>query len=115
MLLHIESDRMNRWGISAHVELMVRKRDKKCVYCRAPFKQHIRGRGGRVKIATWEHIDNDGGSSEHNVALCCGACNSSKGTKALGEWLRSEYCRKNNINPRRVAPVVRNWMKRRSR
>lgn len=101
---------MNRWGISADVELMVRERDKKCVYCRTAFKRHVRGRGGRVKIATWEHINNEGGSSEHNVALCCGACNSSKGTKALAEWFKSEYCKKNKINAGSVAPFVRNWM-----
>lgn len=71
--------------------------------------------GGRAKIATWEHIDNDGDSSDRNVALCCGACNSSKGTKTLAQWLESGYCKKNRINGRRVAAIVRNWMKRRSR
>lgn len=106
---------MNRWGIAADVEGMVRRRDKRCVYCGARFKQHLRGKGGRVSIATWEHIDNEGDCSGSNVVLCCGACNSSKGTKTLAEWLESEYCKKKKINERRVAPVVRNWIKQRSR
>lgn len=103
---------MNRWGITAAVQETVRKRDRKCVYCRAAFKRHVRGRGGRAHIATWEHIDNEGASSEHNVALCCCACNSSKGTKALAEWFKSEYCKKNNINAGSIAPFVRHWIER---
>jgi hypothetical protein len=105
---------MNRWGITVAVQERVRVRDKKCVYCRAAFKRHVRGRGGRVRIATWEHIDNDGDCSDRNVALCCCACNSSKGTKALAEWLESEYCKARRISARRVALVVARWLKRRT-
>lgn len=106
--------RANRWGITVAVQETVIDRDKRCVYCHTRFKQHVRGRGGRVRMATWEHIDNEGNSSEHNVALCCCACNSSKGTKALADWFESEYCKAREISTRSVARVVRSWMKRRS-
>lgn len=107
--------RASRWGITVAVQETVIDRDKRCVYCHTRFKQHVRGRGGRVHMATWEHIDNDGDCSDRNVALCCCACNSSKGTKTLAEWFESEYCKERKISASRVAPVVRNWIKRRPR
>jgi len=73
---------MNRWKIPAHVEEIVLHRDKKCVYCRVAFKKYVRATGRRIAIATWEHIDNNVRNKKaDNIALCCGACNSSKGNK----------------------------------
>lgn len=106
---------MNRWGTPADVEAAARKRDKNCVYCGVVFKRYAPGIGGRTRMATLEHINNNDVKSPSNVVMCCGSCNSSKGTKTLAEWLESEYCKKNKINEKRVALVVRNWIKRRSR
>lgn len=42
--------------------------------------------GSRKTVATWEHIINDASIvTRENIALCCVACNSSKGTKRLLE------------------------------
>lgn len=96
------------------MERDVLQRDKKCVYCRAAFKKYLRATGRRINIATWEHIDNDvKNKTVANVARCCGACNSSKGTKELAAWLASEYCKENDISARTVAPVVKNYLKSR--
>jgi hypothetical protein len=58
-------------------------------------------------MATWEHIVNDARMiSRENIARCCVACNSSKGTKRLSDWLESEYCRKRGITRDSVAEVV---------
>jgi hypothetical protein len=35
------------------------------------------------------------------------ACNSSKGTKKLSEWINSKYCKNKGINKNTVAQVVR--------
>ena len=41
-----------------------------------------------------------------NIALCCIACNASKGAKDLAVWLESKYCITRGINERTVALVV---------
>lgn len=105
---------MNRWGIPPHVEEEVLRRDKKCVYCGVAFTQYVRASRRRIKIATWEHIDNDvDNKTVANIALCCGACNSSTGTKELAAWLASQYCKENAITAKTVASVVKNRLKRR--
>jgi hypothetical protein len=35
------------------------------------------------------------------------ACNSSKGTKKLSDWIQSSYCKKRGINKDTVAQVVK--------
>lgn len=107
---------MNRWGIPPHVEEEVLQRDKKCVYCGAAFKKYVRSTRSRLAIATWEHIDNDiENKTAADVARCCGACNSSKGTKEVADWLTSEYCKRKKISAK-IAPVVKTYLKsRRSR
>lgn len=57
---------------------------------------------------SWEHIVNDVRIvTKENIALCCRACNSSKGVKPLVVWLESAYCKRRGINRRTVAAVVR--------
>jgi 5-methylcytosine-specific restriction endonuclease McrA len=83
----------NKWNIPKELEEKIRKRDKSCVYCHKEFKNTHKDR------VTWEHIDNNEKNiSEENIVLCCGSCNSSKGTKSLKEWLDSDYCKKLGIN-----------------
>jgi hypothetical protein len=102
---------MNRWKIPDWLEHKVRKRDKLCVYCHIVLKEYPHARGVPRNKATWEHMDNDDLRSATNIVRCCGACNTSKGTKGLIEWFESDYCKKRNINERTVLPVVRNWLR----
>ena len=104
----------NKWDIPQTLEDKIRKRDQQCVYCGVAFKKCLPGSGGRKRTATWEHIDNDAKNiSEHNIVLCCSACNSSKGAKRLIAWLEAPYCTdlKRNINRNTVAPVVKRWLR----
>jgi hypothetical protein len=56
---------------------------------------------------SWEHIINDATIvTRDNIALCCVACNASKGAKDLSEWLNSRYCEVNGITPQSVAPII---------
>ena len=64
--------------------------------------------GSRKAVATWEHIVNDASIvSRENIARCCFACNSSKGTKKLSDWMQSSYCQERGISKETVAEVVK--------
>jgi hypothetical protein len=98
---------MNHWGIPDWLEKEVKSRDKACVYCGTQMSEQIPPRGPRKDVATWEHIINDASIvTRENIARCCAACNSSKGTKRLSDWLQSSYCKKRGINNDPVAEVV---------
>jgi hypothetical protein len=97
---------MNRWNIPDWLEREVKDRDTHCVYCRVEFGSVYDH--GRRSIATWEHIVNDARIvTRENIARCCVACNSSKGTKGLSDWLESDYCRERGITRETVAEVVK--------
>jgi hypothetical protein len=99
---------MNRWGIPAWLEKEVRDRDKVCIYCGIRMIEQIPPRGSRNAVATWEHIINDASIvTRENIARCCFACNSSKGTKKLSDWMKSNYCKERGINKDTVAEVVK--------
>ena len=99
---------MNRWGIPDWLEEEVRARDKTCVYCCVQMIERAPPGGHRRAAATWEHIVNDASIvTRENIARCCAACNSSKGTKDLSDWMQSSYCDKHGINQDTVAEVVR--------
>jgi hypothetical protein len=99
---------MNNWGIPDWLEKEVRERDKACVYCGIQMIEKMPQRGPRIAVATWEHIINDASIiSRENIARCCVACNSSKGTKKLSDWLQSSYCKKRGLNKNTVAQVVK--------
>jgi len=99
---------MNRWGIPKWLEEKIRARDKTCVYCGVPLLEVVSAGSSRRAMATWEHIINDASIvTGENIARCCAACNSSKGTKALPDWIHSNYCKKNGINEHTVAVIVR--------
>jgi hypothetical protein len=105
---------MNKWGIPKSLEQEVRARDRDCVYCCVKLREPS-AKGDRKHNATWEHIDNDRWDDKTimsiNVARCCHACNSSKGTKPLREWLASPYCKARNINQNTVASVVKRFLR----
>ncbi|PYU14506.1 MAG: HNH endonuclease [Acidobacteria bacterium] len=105
---------MNRWKIPDWLEHKIRKRDKRCVFCRTPMKELRHARGVSRSKATWEHLDNNvRHRTETNIVRCCGACNSSKGAKKLVTWFQSDYCKEKNINARTVSPIVKSWLRRR--
>jgi hypothetical protein len=96
---------MNRWKIPNWLEQEIIQRDRSCVYCGVRFGLS----DGRIASRpSWEHIVNDARIvTRENIALCCRACNSSKGVKSLVVWLESEYCRRLGISQSTVAAVVR--------
>jgi hypothetical protein len=99
---------MNRWGIPAWIEEKVKDRDKACIYCGIKMIEKMPPTGPRNAVATWEHIINDASIvTIDNIARCCFACNSSKGTRKLSDWLESDYCKKHGINKDTVASVVK--------
>jgi hypothetical protein len=102
---------MNRWNIPDDLEKKIRKRDKLCVYCRTKLREYPHTSGVPRNKATWEHINNNDLRSAINVVRCCGACNSSKGTKKLLDWFESEYCKKRDINKKKVRAAVKNWLR----
>jgi len=103
---------MNRWGIPAWLEEEVKARDKTCVYCGVQMLEKVRLDGSRRSIATWEHIINDATIvTRENIARCCTACNSSKGTKNLTAWMQSNYCNMHGIREDTVAEVVKEALK----
>jgi len=68
----------------------------------------ISGRISPKAVATWEHIINDARIvTRENIARCCVACNSSKGTKKLSDWIESSYYKERGINRDTVADVVK--------
>ncbi|MHC1741887.1 MAG: HNH endonuclease [Syntrophobacteraceae bacterium] len=99
---------MNRWDIPDWLEQEVRERDKACVYCGILMIDRMPVRAPRKAVATWEHIINDASIvTRENIARCCVACNASKGTKKLSDWLQSSYCKKRGINEGSVAGAVK--------
>ena len=90
----------------------VKERDKTCVYCGIKMIEKKPSNGTRKTVATWEHIINDASIvTRENIARCCVACNSSKGTKMLSDWLESAYCKKRGINKDTVAEVVKSMLR----
>jgi len=99
---------MNSWGIPDWLEAEVKKRDKTCIYCGIQMIEKMPRFGPRKAVATWEHIINDASIvTRENIARCCVACNSSKGTKKLSDWLQSHYCQKHEITKDTVADIVK--------
>lgn len=96
---------MNNWKIPENLEIEIIKRDKVCVYCGVKFGT---SKNSKKIQASWEHIINNAKIiTRENIARCCIACNSSKGTKILSEWINSKYCKEKGINKDSVSEVVR--------
>jgi hypothetical protein len=96
---------MNRWGIPEWLEREVKERDRSCVYCGVVFSLTNKDRRSKP---SWEHIINDARIiTSENIALCCIACNASKGVKLLVDWLNSKYCKRRGITANSVAEIVK--------
>ncbi len=107
----------NRFGIPENVLSEIRARDKSCVYCRKTMIYPYRT-NNRADSATIEHLNCDGPFywcdklEAHDIVICCGACNSSRGAKTLAEWFNTRYCVDRNINANTVAAPVRSYLQR---
>lgn len=100
---------MNRWNIPDWLEREVNERDRNCIYCQIKFRS---SKKTKKSLPTWEHIVNDEKIiTSENIARCYFSCNSSKGTKKLSDWLKSDYCKKHRIIQDTVAKVARNILK----
>lgn len=103
----------NQWGIPKWLETEVKARDKYCIYCGVRFCKASSRESCRKTMATWEHIINDTRIvTRENIARCCVSCNSSKGTKLLADWMRSDYCKKKGINQHSVADIVKKALRK---
>lgn len=99
---------MNIWDIPDWLDNEVRVSDKSCVYCGIEMLHRVPRGSPRKAAATWEHIINDARIvTRENIALCCSACNSSKGQKTLAVWLQSTYCTARGVNENTVAQIVK--------
>src|SRR6476646_776968 len=93
----------NQFGIPEEVERRLRVRFKGCAYCGTAMQAHPGVKGCPTDKATIEHLNRKGpfrwskGLREDELVLCCGACNSSRGTKLLALWFNSSYCREKGI------------------
>ncbi|MGB5918681.1 HNH endonuclease [Arcobacter sp.] len=95
----------NNWNIPLWLELEVRQRDKRCVYCGIEFTS---SKVSKKTAPSWEHIINDAKIiTRENIALCCCSCNASKGQKELSIWLESKYCQEKNINKDTVSLIIK--------
>jgi hypothetical protein len=98
----------NSWKIPLWLEKEIIERDKVCVYCGVQMVDKIPPKGSRKTVATWEHIVNDATIiNRENIARCCAACNSSKGTKNIVTWLQTRYCQEKGITESTVAEVIK--------
>ena len=88
----------NTWGIPEWLERKLLKEIRYCVYCGVALREYHHRKSTPGEAGTWEHIDNDGPSTEENVVRCCGACNKSKGRKELRAWFSSSYCVRKGIS-----------------
>jgi hypothetical protein len=106
----------NRFGIPQDVECRLRQNFKVCAYCRQAMKVYAGVGGCMIDRATIEHLNRHGpfywwtGLKEEELVLCCGRCNSSRGTKRLEDWFRSRYCVENGISVTTVAEEVRQYL-----
>jgi len=105
----------NKFGIPNNELLKIHARDKKCVYCHKlminPFDS-----SNYSDSATIEHLSpfkpfywNEGMKIE-NIAICCGSCNSSRGSMRVLDWFKTKYCTTRNINANTVADPVKKFL-----
>ena len=104
----------NRFGIPADTEQRIRARDTTCVYCGKVYSPR-----SRRDMPTIEHLNEnppfywEDGLKEEGLAICCGSCNSSRGSRKLRDWFRTPYCleRVKPIDATTVAPAIRRYLR----
>ena len=92
------------------------RRDIDCVYC---HKKWGKDKCDSISIEHLNHkLEWDSVRSfiQENkpvreiIALCCGSCNSSRGSKSLRSWFNTPYCIRNKITSSNVALVVKKYL-----
>lgn len=107
----------NGFGIPENLLSEIRARDKACVYCHKTMIYPYLARNSS-DCATIEHLNFDGpfywrdGLRAHDIVICCGSCNSSRGAMKLEDWFKTRYCINKNINANTVAAPVRSYLQR---
>jgi len=107
------------YGITKKEIILIRNRDKTCVYCHKLFNlEH--SQNSRKDWDTIEHLNHkqdwDSVRSYHEenkpvseiVSICCFTCNSSRGSKSLNDWFKTVYCISKNINYKTFTDIVKN-------
>ena len=113
---------ITKFGILQQQLDAIVERDKDCVYCHkimiSPY--NTTKRADSVTIEHLNHRADWNSVQDFNsrnlpvypiIALCCGACNSSRGSKPLLTWFQTSYCKNRNINPDSVSEVVKEYIK----
>jgi hypothetical protein len=104
----ISKQTWKKYHISDEIRKILESRDKECVYC------HISFGSGKAKDSV-EHIENETWKKNPaelgDLAICCLACNGSKGTYNLLEWFEKPYCKSKNIHKETVSPAIKEWIK----
>jgi len=106
----------NKFGIP-DVLSEIRARDKACVYCRKTLIYPYQTKSS-ADCETIEHLNCDGpfywsdGLQAHDIAFCCGSCNSSRGAKKLDAWFETQHCIDRNISVNSVAAPVTAYLQR---
>ena len=107
----------NKYKIPEDVLAIIRKRDKRCVYCRKELIYPYDS-SRQTDSATIEHLGDDPpylwsqGMKAENIAYCCGACNSSRGPKPLRDWFKTPYCTEKRICEDSVAEPVKEHLRK---
>ena len=105
----------NSYWIPIKIELKIRLRDKKCVYCNKIMLLKYK-HSDHCNSPTIEHLSENPPFywkewlKEENVTICCGSCNSSRWVKKINEWFNTKYCINNNINENTVSTVVKSYL-----
>ena len=92
----------------------IRLRDKLCVYCQKEMIFPYDPKRA-TDSATIEHLSPEPpfycpDMKIDNIVICCGACNSSRGTKQLRDWFRTNYCLEKGICEDKVAQPVKEYL-----
>jgi len=105
----------NKFHIPEQELKRIRLRDKMCVHCGKsmvyPFDPAQSANSATIEHLSpdppfyWEH-----GMKADNIAICCGACNSSRGAKQLSEWFETRYCLEKGIRVDTVADPVKKYL-----
>lgn len=96
-------------------------RDSDCIYCHKKMIMPFDSKN-RNDSATIEHLNHrmdwysvqDFNSKnlpvDSIIGICCGACNSSRGSLPIIKWFETSYCKARNINKSTVSKVVQEYV-----
>lgn len=93
------------------------KRDTNCVYCHKKWNSKNKGNAAIIEhlnhLPEWDSVRSfvqEGKPVSKIIAICCGSCNSIRGSKSLLNCFETPYCKKRKINYSTVALVVKKYI-----